>query len=65
MYLSTASTVLGSTSSKVLGVILGGEIVVDESVFFLGENCVIRLEFVFIEKRRVSVAGRLVKKNRS
>lgn len=62
MYLSTTSSVLGSTSGKVLGVILGGEIVVEEPVFFLGENCVVRLEFVFIEKFLVSAVGRLVKK---
>lgn len=57
VYLSTTGGVLGSTSSQVFGVVLGGEIVIKEPVFFLSKNCVVGLEFVFFKKCLVSVVG--------
>lgn len=60
-YLSAAGRVLGSTSSKVLRVVLGSDIIVEEQVFFLSENCVVGLELVLVEKFLVSVVKNSVR----
>lgn len=57
VYLSTTGRVLGSTSSQVLWVVLSGEIIIEVQVFFLSENCIVGLEFVFVKKCLVSVVG--------
>lgn len=37
--------------------ILGSDVVIEEHVFFLGENCIVGFEPVFVEKLLVSAVG--------
>ena len=58
-YLSTTSRVLSRSSSQKIGIVVVQKVVVESLVLVFGQDCIVRLETVLLEKGFVAKVYRI------